>query len=79
VKNDRDPAEERRAFAAAPTVEELVTSFLDEHGGSSQPLSQLASRCLRFLCSSCLVAASKAQRRRVHVSLPHRLAGQRRP
>jgi integrase len=30
-KNDRDPAEERRAFAAAPTVEDLVARFLAEH------------------------------------------------
>ncbi|HVT15238.1 MAG TPA: integrase arm-type DNA-binding domain-containing protein, partial [Thermoanaerobaculia bacterium] len=31
VKNDRDPAEERRAASAAPTVQDLVTRFLDEH------------------------------------------------
>ncbi|HVT61843.1 MAG TPA: tyrosine-type recombinase/integrase, partial [Thermoanaerobaculia bacterium] len=31
VKNDRDPAEERRAASAAPTVQQLVTRFLEEH------------------------------------------------
>ncbi len=31
VRNDRDPAEERRVFVAAPTVRDLVTRFLDEH------------------------------------------------
>ena len=31
VRNDRDPAEERRVFAAAPTVRDLATRFLAEH------------------------------------------------
>jgi integrase len=31
AKNDRDPAEERRAIARAPTVADLAKRFLDEH------------------------------------------------
>jgi len=46
VKNDRDPAEERRAFAAAPTVEDLVARFLDEHASKRSASMQRNSRSL---------------------------------
>jgi len=40
VRNDRDPAAERRAFAAAPTVEDLVARFLEEHASKRSPSMQ---------------------------------------
>ena len=46
VKNDRDPAEERRAFAAAPTVEDLVARFLAEHASKRSASMQRNSRSL---------------------------------
>jgi integrase len=46
VKNDRDPAEERRAFAAAPTVEDLVARFLAEHASKRSTSMQRNSRSL---------------------------------
>jgi integrase len=46
VRNDRDPASERRAFAAAPTVQDLVTRFLDEHGAKRSASLQRNYRAL---------------------------------
>jgi integrase len=46
VKNDRDPAEERRAFAAAPTVEDLATRFLAEHAAKRSAGMQRNCRML---------------------------------
>ena len=46
VRNDRDPAEERRAFVAAPTVEDLATRFLEEHASKRSASMQRNCRAL---------------------------------
>lgn len=46
VRNDRDPAAERRTLAAAPTVADLVTRFLDEHAAKRSASMQRNSRTL---------------------------------
>src|SRR5260370_3178776 len=46
ARNDRDPAEERRTVAAAPTVEDLVSRFLDGHVAKRSPSMQRDSRAL---------------------------------
>jgi integrase len=46
VRNDRDPAAERRAFAAAPTVEDLVARFLEEHASKRSASMQRNCRML---------------------------------
>lgn len=46
VRNDRDPAEERRMFVAAPTVTDLATRFLDEHAAKRSASMQRNCRML---------------------------------
>jgi integrase len=54
AKNDRDPAEERRALAAAPTVADMATRFLKEHASKRSAGMQ---RSCRMLFSLYLVPA----------------------
>jgi|HubBroStandDraft_3_1064219.scaffolds.fasta_scaffold00519_3 integrase len=54
ARNDHDPTEERRVLAAAPTVEDLVRRFLDEHVAKRSPSMQ---RNCRALCRLYLLPA----------------------
>jgi hypothetical protein len=49
AKNDRDPAEERRTIARAPTVADLAKRFLDEHAAKrSVSMQRNAAMLLRL-------------------------------